>query len=86
MVPTGAGRTTGSRAATVLEDRVEEAGVPRVWAHNFSVSLDGFVTAAGPTMVDDITHLTFTRREAAFDIISHALPTACRTARSASAK
>jgi hypothetical protein len=38
-----------------LEDRVEEAAVPRVWAHNFSVSLDGFVTAAGPSMVDDIT-------------------------------
>jgi len=85
MVPIGAGRTTGSRAATVLEDRVEEAAVPRVWAHNFSVSLDGFVTA-GPGLVDDITHLTFTRHEAAFDIISHAPPTACRTARSASAK
>ena len=47
MVPIGAGLTTGSRAATVLEDHVEEVAVPRVRVHNFSVSLDGFGTGAG---------------------------------------
>jgi dihydrofolate reductase len=54
--PYRGGRTTGSRAAAVVEDRAEEVAVSRVRVHNFSVSLDEFGTGAGPSLDSAFGH------------------------------